>query len=64
MIRWYDYILAIIAADFILAAIVAGFLSDVWWNSLIFGMLAGFAISLWNNQYCEFRLKQENNKNA
>lgn len=59
MIRWYDYIIALIAADIILAAIIFGFTSDAFWQGLVGGSIAGFTYRLWSDLYCDFRKKQE-----
>jgi hypothetical protein len=64
MIRWYDYIVAIIAADFILGLVLWGLNATTWWEPIVAGLLAGMIWQLWKNEYCKFRLKQENNKDA
>lgn len=62
MIRWYDYIVAILLADVILALIVTGIISTVWWHPLVYGFFAGIVFQLWNTVYCEYRVKKENQK--
>ena len=59
MIRWYDYIVAILAADFILTFMLAGFTSTTWWGPMLNGVLAGLVWQIWKNDYCNFRLRQE-----
>ena len=59
MIRWYDYLLAILAADLILAFMLAGFDSTTWWEPLLYGLLAGMVWQAWKIDYCTFRLRQE-----
>jgi hypothetical protein len=60
MIRWYDYLIAVIMADLMLGLILAGFNSTLWWEPLVFGFLAGFVFRMWEKEYCRFRLRQEN----
>lgn len=60
MIRWYDYIVAILAADLILAFMLMGFNSVTWWEPLFYGFVAGFIFRAWDKEYCRFRLRQEN----
>lgn len=59
MIRWYDYVLAVIAAYFILGFILAGIYASVWWESIIYGAIAGVILQFWNSDYCAYRLRQE-----
>ena len=59
MIRWYDYIVAILAADVMMTFMFAGFNSTTWWEPLFFGFVAGFVFRIWEKDYCRFRLKQE-----
>jgi hypothetical protein len=60
MIRWYDYVLAILAADFIVSFMLLGFAATTWWQPLMYGFLAGLIFQVWAKDYCKFRLKQEN----
>jgi hypothetical protein len=60
MIRWYDYIVAILAADVMMTFMFAGFNSTTWWEPVFFGLIAGFVFRIWEKNYCRFRLKQEN----
>ena len=62
MIRWYDYVLAILAADFILSFMLWGFTAITWWEPMLGGLLASMVWQVWKNDYCDFRLKQEMNK--
>lgn len=59
MIRWYDYIVALLAADVMMTFMFAGFNSTTWWEPLFFGSIAGFVFRIWEKDYCRFRLKQE-----
>lgn len=62
MIRWYDYVLAILAADFMLGFMLWGFNATEWWEPMLAGLLAGMIWQAWNKDYCAFRLRQEMNK--
>jgi hypothetical protein len=59
MIRWYDYVLAVIAADFILGFMLWGFMSTTWWEPMVAGLLAGMIWQAWSKDYCAYRLRQE-----
>ena len=59
MIRWYDWVAAIVAADLITTLLFIGFTATVWWQPIVFGAAAGFGIRLWEDLYCSFRLNQE-----
>ena len=58
MIRWYDYIVALLAADVMMTFMFAGFNSTTWWEPLFFGLIAGFVFRIWEKDYCRFRLKE------
>lgn len=62
MIRWYDYVLAILAADFIISFMLSGFSATTWWEPMLYGLLAGMVWQAWSKDYCAFRLRQENEK--
>lgn len=61
MIKWYDYIIAVIVADFMLSSFLYAMSSEIWYMSL-FGSIA--VIALWDfwKQYCEFRKGLESKK--
>ncbi len=59
MIRWYDYVFAVLAADFMLSFLLAGFNATTWWEPILYGLLSGLMWQFWNVDYCAFRLKQE-----
>lgn len=59
MIRWYDYVLAVLAADFMTSFLFAGFVATIWWQPLFYGFLAGMTLQFWTHDYCAFRLRQE-----
>ena len=53
MIRWYDYPIAFLAAD-----VMATFLSI----PIIGAFVAWGVYEMWMQVYCQYRLKQEENK--
>jgi hypothetical protein len=61
MLRWYDYLAAFLAADFLWVNIqVALFSGNL--VSMLFGTLGAYSIFyIWDNIYTPFRVKQENN---
>jgi hypothetical protein len=58
-IRWYDYVLALVAADFMTDFLFRGFFATTWWEPMLYGLLAGIIWQAWKNDYCKFRLLQE-----
>ena len=62
MIRWYDWVIAILAADLIVAFGVASMTGDNFWMNILYGLLAGLVYSLWTVDYCDFIKRQENGK--
>ena len=62
MIRWYDWVIAILAADLIVAFGVASMTGDNFWMNILYGLLAGLVYSLWTVDYCDFRKRQEYGK--
>lgn len=59
MIRWYDYIIALMAADLIQGLLFASVNTVVWWQPILYGLFAGMVWRAWENGYCAFRLRQE-----
>jgi hypothetical protein len=53
MIRWYDYVLAFIAADFIMAGVYMSFT-----QSWVGGIFAWITYEMWDG-YCNWRKKRE-----
>ena len=51
MIRWYDYLLAFLAADLMTGFIFSG--------NIFGGFAAYFVYSAWVDFYCEFRANME-----
>jgi hypothetical protein len=62
MIRWYDWLVAILAADLMLAFSIASLTGENFWANIIFGLLAGLVYSLWTVDYCDLRKRQEHGK--
>jgi hypothetical protein len=61
-IRWYDYALAVLAADFIVGFMLWGINATTWWEPMLAGLLAGMIWQAWSKDYCQFRALQEFNK--
>ena len=62
MIRWYDYVLAILAADWMLGMMLWGLNATLWWEPMVAGLFASMVYRAWKIDYCAYRLKQEMNK--
>lgn len=54
MLRWYDYVAAVIAADIMLSCFLYAMTADVWYMSLIGSMAVLAAWDTWKF-YCEWR---------
>ncbi|MDA9302456.1 hypothetical protein N8072_00040 [bacterium] len=61
MIRWYDYIAAFFAADFIWSNVQLVLFSGNLLLMFIGGIGACSILYIWDNIYTSFRLRQENN---
>jgi len=53
MIRWYDYVAAVTAADLMIGFVFNG--------SIFGGMVAYMIYELWDTYYCQWRRKKEMN---
>lgn len=62
MIRWYDWAFAILIADLAQSFLFAGFNALTWWEPLLYGLMAGFLLRMWEDGYCQFRLRVEKNE--
>jgi hypothetical protein len=62
MIRWYDYILAVVFADVMLSFAISGFVAEGVFQSLLSGLVVGLAWSVWSQDYCEYRRNKEREK--
>jgi hypothetical protein len=61
MLRWYDYVAALVAADFLMAGALYALTADMWYMSLI-GSFAALAIwDIWN-AYCQLRRNHESKR--
>ena len=58
MIRWYDWIAAIIAADLLLTFFVSAFTQEIWYMSMIESIIVYFIWDMWK-AYCEWRKRSE-----
>lgn len=59
MIRWYDWVFAVLVADLIQSSIFAGFAATTLWEPLVYGLIAGLLLRAWEEGYCQFRLRLE-----
>lgn len=57
--KWYDYVAAVVAADFIMANAVLAFFGPTIFIQILGLIAAAFLYDLWINVYCKFRLKME-----
>ena len=62
MIRWYDWAVAFIAADFFFSNAVLAVFAQVWYMNLLGAVGAYFVWDLWNDTYIPFRKRQEENR--
>ena len=62
MIRWYDYPMAFLAADFIWANLQIALFSGVWYMSFIGSFGAYIIYTIWTDFYIPFRVNQENRR--
>lgn len=58
MIKWYDYLAAVIIADIITSIILIAITTPLWWLQLLIAFCAWFIFDLWD-LYCILRLKSE-----
>lgn len=61
MLRWYDYVLAVITADLLLTSFLYAMTVETWWLSIL-GSLA--VISCWEfwNVYSDWRRQYESKR--
>jgi len=59
MLRWYDWVFAVMVADLVQSFLFAGFAALTFWEPLLYGFIAGLLIRGWNEGYCQFRLRME-----
>lgn len=58
-LKWYDYIAALLVADFMTTILVAVVFSTDLITGFISGILIALLIEIWN-AYCLYRKKMEN----
>ena len=61
VIRWYDWVVALLAADFMLTNVtfaVVGAPGAAWYMQIVAAITAFFLYDLWSD-YCNFRKKRE-----
>lgn len=63
MIRWYDWVIAVLLADLVQSFLFAGFSATTLWEALVYGAIAGLIFRAWEDSYCQFRLRVENERN-
>lgn len=59
MIRWYDWVAALIAADAILTATGLALGGPTFWAQFVGALLVSMFYDLWTNAYCAYRKKIE-----
>jgi len=62
MIKWYDWAVAFLAADFFVANVVIAVSGPIWYIQMLGVVGAYFVLDLWTNSYCTFRLRRQQNK--
>ena len=55
MIRWYDYVVALLAADFVFANAMVAFTAPTWWVQILGAVGVYFVWELWDSTYCPWR---------
>lgn len=61
MLRWYDYVVALVFADFLLAGVIYACTSEVWYESLIASFVTLTVYDMWN-MYCQMRKNHESKR--
>ena len=59
MIRWYDYVAAILVADFLFANFMLAMTGPTVWLQIFGAVSVALLWDVWTNVYCNFRLKME-----
>jgi hypothetical protein len=62
MVRWYDWVVALLAADFMLGNIITALTGPIWYIQLVGAVAVYFIYELWIDAYCKFRKKYEYGK--
>ena len=59
MIRWWDYVIALLAADFMVGNAMLALTGTEWWMKILGAVSAYFIWELWNDTYCPWRKRLE-----
>jgi len=62
MIRWYDWVVALVCADFIVGMAISAVLAPNLVQAALGGALV-FALFVAWDDWCQFRLRQESKRN-
>lgn len=57
--KWYDYVAAVVLADFIMTNAALAFFGPTIFIQILGSIGAAFLYDLWVNVYCKFRLNME-----
>ena len=61
MLRWYDYVAALVFADFLMAGVVFTLTVNEWYMSLIGSFVTLALWDMWNG-YCQIRKNHESKR--
>lgn len=59
MIRWYDYIIAVVTADLLIGGFLLAANGPTFWHQLGGGLFLGLVWDFWNSAYCRVRYAME-----
>ena len=62
MIRWYDYVAALVAADAILTAATLALFGPTYWAQFLGALMVSLFYDLWKNAYCQWRRTYESKR--
>ena len=57
--KWYDYVIAVVVADFILANIILLLTGPTFFVEFLATLAITFLYNLWVDVYCKFRLEMK-----
>lgn len=62
-VRWYDYVVAFMVADFMTGLLFAGsfYVGPSWWVPALYGLCAGLLYKFYTDCYCQIRKRMEDN---
>ncbi len=61
MIRWYDWVAAVLLSDLILGTAIAAVAAPVWWHAALGGALV-FAMFIAWDDWCQWRRERERSR--